>query len=125
MAETARKGEGQRDMKIKNIKGTHVTIGGIIAVFAVAGSVYAAADKIGFALDKPAWQSDITVLAEAIQSIQKSTDQREILRLQQLEDDLVFKIATAAAKGEPPNPLDVLKLQQIRRQIDALKEQNQ
>lgn len=112
-------------MNLKNIKATHITVGGILAVFMVAGSVYAFADRIGIILPEPAWQSDITVLAQAIQGIQKSTDQRELFRLQQLEDDLIFKIATDESRGNKANPLDVLKLQQIRRQINELRRQNQ
>lgn len=112
-------------MNLKHIKATHVTIGGIIAAFVVAGSVYAGADKLGVDLPMPAWQSDIVVLAGSIQSLQKTTDQRELFRLRQLEDDLILKIATAEANSKAPNPLDVLKLQQVRRQIDDLNRQGQ
>lgn len=107
---------------MKKIKAMHITVGGLAVVLSIIFGAYSYAEKLGFDIDRPAWQSEIIILAQAIESIQKTTDQRELFRLRQIEDDLVLKIATDEAKGKPPDPLDVLKLQQIRRQIDDLKQ---
>lgn len=108
-------------MKLSDIKRRHVTIGGIAAVLLAVPGLYAAAATLGFSLDRPAWHSELTVLAGSVEQLQKQTDQRELFRLEQREDRLTLRIEKDKAEGRRPSPQDVLERQQIRRQIESLR----
>ncbi len=106
---------------LKNIKGIHVTVGGILAVPAVIAAVYGSASAMGFYLDRPAWSSDMKTIAGAFESVQRQLDKHEILDLQDRADDLELKIEREKFAGRRPDPEDVLKLRQIQRKISDRK----
>ncbi len=95
----------------------------IAAGLAGIAGIYGAAATLGFSLDRPAWRSELMLVAEALQHLQLDVDARELRRLRAREDDLVLRIEKARAAGQPPDAILQLQLRQVRRQISDLEKE--
>ena len=120
-------------MNLKSIRGTHVTIGGVAIMLAGLFTVYGWSDEIGLDLPTPAWKSEVTQVAEnldalsdtvqkAIAGINKDADRRELRRLRAEENEVKLRIRQAQDAGGRPDSADLLRLDQIRQEIEDLKE---
>ena len=119
-------------MNLKSIRGTHVTIGGVLAIAMSIGAVYGWSDEIGLDLPKPAWKSEVTQVAEnldalsdtvqkAIAGINKDADLRELRRLRAEKNEVKLRIRQARDADGRPDSADLLRLDQIGQEIEDLK----
>lgn len=115
----------------ESITKKHITVGGVLVVLSVFGSAITYANMTGADIDLIVWPSEIEALekrferslelfAGSIESLAKQQQQSEQFRLEQREDYLLLKIERSKQEGKQPDSLDLLELQQTRRQLDNL-----